>query len=55
MYEDNRVAFLGEESWKFARNALSLVLSNLAHFYPDIDLSIGFKKLPAGNCRLSGC
>ena len=45
-YEADRDVCFGEESRKLTHIALSLVLSNITHAYPDIDLSVGFKKLP---------
>ena len=48
MYEDDRAADFANESRKLARDALFLVLSNLAFFHPDLDQSDGFKKRPSG-------
>ena len=47
-YEEDRAASFANESRKLARDALFLVLSNLAFFHPELDLSDGFKKLPSG-------
>ena len=48
MYEDDRAACFANESQKLARDALFLVLSNLAFHHPDLNLADGFKKLPPG-------
>ena len=48
MYEDNSAACFANESQKLARDALFLVLSNLAFHHPDINLADGFKRLPPG-------
>ena len=48
MYGDNSAACFANESQKLARDALFLVLSNLAFFHPDLNLADGFKKFLSG-------
>ncbi|KAM3241877.1 hypothetical protein ACQJBY_054544 [Aegilops geniculata] len=45
-YQDNRAASFANESRQFARSVLYMVLLNVAHHNPDLDLSGIFKKLP---------
>lgn len=47
-YEGEMAAYIANESRKFARDALFMVFSNLAYRHPDVNLSDGFKRLPAG-------
>ena len=47
-HEAGRPQCFATESWKLARNALFMVLSNIACCHPDLDLNDGFKKPPVG-------
>jgi hypothetical protein len=48
MHEEERAAHFANESRKLARNALFMVLSNIAFRHPDINLADGFRRLPEG-------
>ena len=48
VHEEGRAERFATESRKLARNALFMVLSNIACRHPELDLDDGFKKLPAG-------
>ena len=47
-HEEGRVGRFATESWKLARDALFMVLSNIACRHPDLDLADGFRKPPEG-------
>ena len=47
-HEAGRAQRFATESQKLARNALFMVLSNIACRHPNLDLDDGFKKLPVG-------
>ena len=48
VHEEGRAKRFATESRKLARNALFMVLSNLAWRHPDLDLKDGFRKPPPG-------
>ena len=48
VHEEGRAECFVTESRKLARDALFMVLSNIACRHPDLDLDDGFKKPPAG-------
>ena len=48
MPEEGRAGCFASESRKLARNALFMVLSDLACHHLDVDLNDGFKKPPPG-------
>ena len=48
VHEEGRAERFATESRKLARNALFMVLSNIACSHPEHDLGDGFKKPPAG-------
>ena len=47
VHEEGRAERFATESRKLARNALFMVLSNIACLHPNLDLDDGFKKPPA--------
>ena len=47
-HEAGRAQRFATKSLKLARNALFMVLSNIACCHPDLDLNDGFKKPPVG-------
>jgi hypothetical protein len=48
VHEEGRAANFARESRRLARNALFMVLSNIAYRHPDLNLTDGFRKLPVG-------
>ena len=47
-YEEDRATCFVNEAQKLARDALFMVLSNLAFRHPDLNIADGFKRLPLG-------
>jgi hypothetical protein len=47
-HEEGRDALFESKSRTLTRNALFMVLSNLAYRHPELNLADGFRKLPAG-------
>ena len=48
VHEEGRAERFATESRRLARNALFMVLSNIACHHPDLNLDDGFRKPPAG-------